>query len=93
MNDTERDIRKALLRKFYRSGIYDISSRGKWGKAHLREDSLKKGFKGHEKGLVMDIAEDFRKMEILIKKPSSHGDQWYANIKKLEEIERIINDC
>lgn len=91
--ETEKKITKTLLRKFFRTGIYDIPARGKWGKAHLREDSLKRGFKGHLKGLVMGIADNLRKRGILIKKPSPHGEQWYANIEKIDEIEKIIMDC
>ncbi len=80
---TERDIKKALLRKFYKNDV--------WGKHHLREDTLAKGFPPHFRHHVMEIAEELRKNGFLIKFPTSHGTQWYANIEKIREIEEIIN--
>lgn len=80
----DREIAKALLRKFYRNNV--------WGRHHWREDTLSKGFPGHLRGRVKRVAEDLRKKKFLVKRPSSHGYQWYANIKKLKEIEDFIKD-
>jgi hypothetical protein len=85
VDDTEMNIRKALLRKFYRHGI--------WGAGHMREDNVPKGFQDHLRKKVMEIAEELIRKGILCKKPTSHGIQWYANRDRLEEIEKIINDC
>ena len=78
----DHDVAKALLRKFYRHNV--------WGKHHLREDTLPKGFPAHVRGKVMDVAEELRRMGWLVKRPSSHGYQWYANIERIREIEEFI---
>ncbi len=80
----DRDIAKALMRKFFRNNI--------WGKHHWREDTLPKGFKPHLRGKVMDVAEELRRMGWLVKHPTGHGDQWNANINMLREIEEFIRD-
>lgn len=80
--EAEREVAKALMRKFFRNNI--------WGKHHWREDTLPKGFPSHLRGKVMDVAEDLRKMGFLARRPTSHGDQWYANIEKIKEIEEFI---
>ncbi len=80
----DKDIIKDLLRKFHRHGI--------WGKHHWREENIVKGFPSHVRNRVMNVAEDLRRKGLLIKRPSSHGYQWYANIEKIKEIEEIIKD-
>ncbi len=82
LKGNEIDVAKALMRKFYRNNI--------WGKHHWREDTLPKGFPSHLRGLVMEVAEELRRMNFLARRPSSHGYQWYANIEKIREIEEFI---
>lgn len=83
-NEQEIKIVKDLLRKFYRHGV--------WGRHHWRENTVPKGFPAHLKKKVMDIAEELRKEGFLIKRPSAHGAQWYANIERLEEIKELIKN-
>jgi len=80
MDDNEVEIK--LLKKFYKHNI--------WGKHHIREDTLLKGFKGHLKHRVKIIADNLRKRGILIKYPTNHGMQWYADRNKIKEIEEIL---
>ena len=75
-------IEKKLLRKFYMHNV--------WGKHHFREDTLLKGFPSHLRYRVKIAAEELRRSGYLIKFPTGHGMQWYANIKKLKEIEEIV---
>lgn len=76
-------IEKDLLRKFYKNRV--------WGRHHFREDTLAKGFPSHIRHKVKEVAENLRKRGLLIKFPTAHGIQWYANREKLREIEEIIN--
>lgn len=76
------EIRRHLLKKFYRHNV--------WGRHHFREDTLAKGFPSHLRNRVMLIAEDLRREDFLVKFPTNHGMQWYANIQKLKEIEEIL---
>ena len=78
----DKVLERKLLNKFY---IHKV-----WGKHHFREDTLLKGFPSHLKYRVKIIAEDLRKRGYLIKFPTGHGMQWYANIKKVEEIKKIV---
>ena len=80
----DRDVAKALLRKFYKHNV--------WGNKHWREDNLPHGFPPHAKGKVIGVAEELRRMGLLVKRPSSHGYQWYANLERLKEIEDFIRD-
>lgn len=80
----DKEIVKDLLRKFYRHRV--------WGRHHFREDTIIKGFPSHLRKRIIDVAEDLRRKGFLIKFPTSHGTQWYANIEKLKEIEEIIKD-
>ena len=75
-------LKKRLLRKFYLHNA--------WGKHHFREDTLIKGFPPHLKHRIKTIAEELRGKNLLIKFPTAHGMQWYANIEKIKEIEEII---
>ncbi len=78
------EIRKVLLKKLYHLGA--------WGKGHVSESNLPKGFPPHFRGLVLDAAYELRKQEILVMRPSGHDRQWYLNFSKLQEIEQIISE-
>ncbi len=80
----DKEIEQDLLRNFYRHKV--------WGKHHFREDTIVKGFPSHLRKNVIRAAEELRKRGFLIKFPTSHGTQWYANIEKLKEIEEIIRE-
>lgn len=82
LKQEDTEIAKALMRKFYKNNI--------WGKHHWREDTLPKGFPPHIRGKVMKVAEELRRMDFLVRRPSSHGEQWYANLNKLKEIEEFL---
>jgi len=80
----DEEIIKDLLRNFYRHKA--------WGKHHFREDTIVKGFPSHLRKNVIRAAEELRKRGFLIRFPTNHGVQWYANIEKLKEIEEIIKE-
>lgn len=76
------DIRKTLMRKLYTMGC--------WGKGHVCESNLKKGFPPHLKGFVLEVADELRKEGFMVMRPSSHDRQWHLNFDKKNEIEKII---
>ena len=77
------DLRKVLLKKFYHLGC--------WGKGHISESNLPKGFPPHLRGFVIDVAYELRKQELLVMRPSGHDRQWYLNFAKRKEIEDFIS--
>lgn len=83
MSISDEEIATDIFHRFYRKKV--------WGKHHWREETLTKSFPPHIRGRVMKVAEELRKKGFLIKFPTSHGMQWYANIEKIEEIKEIIN--
>ena len=78
----EREVGWALLKKLYDMGC--------WGKHHVCESNLPKGFPSDVRGRVKDAAEKLRKEKLLVRRPSSHDYQWYLNFEMREEIERRI---
>lgn len=76
------EIEIKLLKKFHRHRI--------WGTHHIREDTLLKEFPSHLKYRVKMAVEELRNKGFLIKFPTGHGMQWYANIEKFKEIEEIV---
>ncbi|MBU3905209.1 MAG: hypothetical protein KJ906_03610 [Nanoarchaeota archaeon] len=78
------EIEKKLLRKFYRHKV--------WRTHHWREDTLIKGFPSHLRYRVKLAAEELRRKGYLIRFPTGHGIQWYANIEKLKEIETLMSN-
>ncbi|MBI2079537.1 hypothetical protein HYT84_02135 [Candidatus Micrarchaeota archaeon] len=77
-------IRKVLLKKLYNLGC--------WGKGHVSESNLPKGFPPHLRGFVVDVAMELRKQEFLVMRPSGHDRQWYLNFAKRQEIEALIGE-
>ena len=77
-------IRKVLLRKLYNLGC--------WGRGHVSEGNLQKGFPPDLRGFVVDVAYELRKQGLLVMRPSGHDRQWYLNTAKRQEIEGIIKD-
>ncbi len=82
LDETRREIRKTILKKLYKLGC--------WGKGHVSESNLPKGFPPHLRGLVLEEASELRKEELLVMRPSGHDRQWYLNFAKREEIEELI---
>lgn len=81
---TFNEIRKVLLKKLYNLGC--------WGKGHVSESNLPKGFPPHLRGFVIDVAYELRKREFLVMRPSGHDRQWYLNFAKRQEIEQLIKE-
>ncbi len=81
--ETNKEIKRILLKKLYIMGC--------WGTRHTSESNLSKGFPRHLRKRVLEIAEELRKKEFLIKYPTHHENQWYLNWKLKKEIEEIIN--
>ncbi len=77
------DIRKVILKKLYHLGC--------WGKGHVSESNLPKGFPPHLRGSVIDVAQELRKQNFLVMRPSGHDRQWYLNFAKRADIEKIIH--
>jgi len=81
MDDAE--IARKLLKKFVDNNI--------WGRYHIREDTVPKGFPSHLRHRVMSIAEELKAKGFLVKFPTSHGMQWYANSERMKEIKEITD--
>ncbi len=81
--NSEKDIARALLKKLFLMGC--------WGKRHVCESNLPKGFPSHLKGRVKAVAEELRKRGLLVKRPSHHEHQWYLNFEKKNEIEELMH--
>ena len=81
----EQDIVKTLLRKL----LY----MNKWGGNRTSFDNLPKGFPGHVRGDVKDVARKLIKEEILISKPTSYGLEVSLNPEKKKEIEKKTETC
>lgn len=75
-------IRRVLLRKLYNLGC--------WGKGHVCEGNLAKGFPPDLRGFVVDVAYELRKQGLLAMRPSGHDRQWHLNAANRQEIEEII---
>ncbi|MBI5228506.1 hypothetical protein HY991_00230 [Candidatus Micrarchaeota archaeon] len=77
-------ITKHLLWKLYKLGA--------WGKRHVSESNLPKGFPQHLRHLVKEAAEDLSKKGFLVKHPTHHETQWYLSWSKKKEIEEVIKE-
>ncbi len=77
-----KEIRPVLLRKLFNLGC--------WGKGHVSEHNLPKGFPPQLRGLVIDVAYELRRQEFMVMRPSGHDRQWFLNFAKRKEIEEII---
>ena len=82
MDDLDKDVRRHLLRKMHKMGC--------WGKHHISESNLPKGFPTHLHKKVIEIAYDLKKQGILVSFPTNHDRQWFLNPQKRQEIEEII---
>jgi hypothetical protein len=80
----DNELAKELLTKLYRQRI--------WGRHHIREDNLAKGFASHLRNRVMRIAEELRRRGLLVRFPTSHGMQWHANWERIRDIEELISE-
>lgn len=80
---TDEKIEALLLRKLYSHGV--------WGKHHISESNLPKGFPSHLHKKVLKIAERLRRKSLMVRHPTHHENQWHLNINKSEEIKQIIN--
>ena len=82
--NTFNDIKKVLLKKLYHLGC--------WGKGHVCESNLPKGFPPHLRGFVLDVAMKVRKEGFMVMRPSGHDRQWYLSTAKRKEIEDAIKE-
>ena len=80
----ETAIKKTILRKL----VY----MNKWGGAHTSFDNLPKGFPGHVRGEVKDIAKQLIKENFLLAKPTSYGLEVSLNPDKKKEIEELVRE-
>ena len=81
--DVEK-LEKKILYRFLNNRVF--------GKHHWREDTVKKGYPSHARKIVMKIVEKLRRKGILIMKPTPHGKQWWLNLEKIQEINKILKD-
>lgn len=79
----DREIETALLKKFVKKNI--------WGKYHIREDTMLKGFPGHLGHKIKIAAENLRKRGYLVKYPTNHGMQWHLNRNMIKEINDLLS--
>lgn len=61
-----------------------------FGKKHISESNLPKGFQANLHKEFLDSAERLRKEGVLVKRPSGHDYQWYVNLNMKEEVLRRI---
>ncbi len=62
------------------------------GGAHTSFDNLPKGFPGHIRGEVKDVANQLIKENFLISKPTSYGVEVSLNPDKKKEIEELVRE-
>lgn len=80
-------VRRNIVKKLY--------SKGCFGNGHLLIIRLQKGIDKRDVIYVKDVLKQLVKEEIVYIKPTKHGLSAYLNMKKLDEIELIIdeNNC
>lgn len=77
-------IKKTILRK--------LVFMNKWGGSHTSFDNLPKGFPGHVRGMVKEIAKELIKENILLAKSTSYGIEVSLNPSKKKEIEELTRE-
>lgn len=65
---------------------------GKWGECHTSFDNLPKSFPKHLRGSIKDIAEDLIKEGLLLKHPTSYGNEVSLNPNRKADIDLIIKE-
>ena len=85
INDTDYlKIKRNIIKKLY--------AQDKFTNGHLLYERLQGSIPGHLRGFVKDVLDNLMKEEIvLFYGKTKHGDAYQLNIKKLKEIEEIIN--
>ncbi|MBI5148602.1 hypothetical protein HZA33_02895 [Candidatus Pacearchaeota archaeon] len=77
-------IKKNIIKKLYSSKAFK--------KGHLLIETLKRGIPSHSVGYVKDVLNDLLKEElVIVYGKTKHGYAYQLNIKKLKEIEGIID--
>ncbi len=71
--------------------LHKMSRLGKFQASHTAIENLHKGFPGHEIGRVKRIVEQMKREGLLILKPTSYGEQVSINLKKRDEVLRLIS--
>ncbi|MBI2129068.1 hypothetical protein HYU07_02410 [Candidatus Woesearchaeota archaeon] len=76
-------IKKNILKKLYSNEAFS--------KGHLLYERLMSGIPSHLKGSVEDVLKDLIKEELVsFYGKTKHGDAYQLNIKKLKEIEVLL---
>jgi hypothetical protein len=82
--DKSNELKTQLLWKLYKLNA--------WGKRHVSESNLPKGFPSHLRNLVKDAAEELKRKGFLAVHATHHEAQWYLNWGRKEEIEELIKE-
>jgi uncharacterized protein YajQ (UPF0234 family) len=84
MNITqERSIKAKILHKLMRMN--------KWEHSHTAIENLRKSFPKHVRGAVDKTVEELIREGFLHVKPTSYGKHVSLNIRRKEEIEKIVS--
>ncbi|MDR2699267.1 MAG: hypothetical protein LBC12_00340 [Nitrososphaerota archaeon] len=62
-----------------------------FGKHHLQETTILKGFNRKEHGKLKTTLKQLCKQGLICKKPTQHGMSYYLNTCKMEEIQQILD--
>ncbi len=70
-------IEATLLRKLFKKRCF--------GKGHMSESNLPKGFPSHLRKRVLGIADKLLREGLLQKHPTHHEMQWNINVNRMDE--------
>ena len=77
-------IKRSILRKLYMNGAFS--------KGHLLYERLQTSVASHLRGYIHEMLKELVKEKMVIAYGrTKHGDAYQLNIKKLKEIEEIVN--
>ncbi|MEK6889475.1 MAG: hypothetical protein AABW80_05205 [Nanoarchaeota archaeon] len=71
--------------------LHKLTRMGKFEHSHTSIDNLPKGFPVDIRGRVKDMAKELKKEGILMRKPTSYGEEVSINVTMKEKITYYIN--
>lgn len=83
MSIAEETIRAKVLHKLMRIG--------KWEHSHTAVENLRKSFPKHMRGSVEEVVDALIREGLLHVKPTSYGRHVSLNIKRKDDIEKMVS--
>ncbi len=71
--------------------LHKLARMGKFEHSHTSIDNVQKGFPIDIRGKANDMAKELKKERILIRKPTSYGEEVSINVNMKEKINYYIN--